>query len=56
MIHPKIESAPAPLIKILSHSNARRIQEFGGERLPHTWEDEPFVDVQKPFQSGVDCR
>ena len=30
----KIESAPAPLVKILSHGNAERVRESGDDAIP----------------------
>ncbi|MGB6326941.1 MAG: hypothetical protein WBG11_14520, partial [Methylocella sp.] len=32
-IHPELESAAAPLVKIVSRGNARRTPESGGEQL-----------------------
>ncbi|HEV2040864.1 MAG TPA: hypothetical protein VGT81_12590, partial [Casimicrobiaceae bacterium] len=32
-IHPELESAPAPLVKIVFRGNARRTPESGGEQL-----------------------
>ena len=36
-IHPELESAPAPLVKIVSRGNDRRTPESGGEQLQNTY-------------------
>ncbi|MGB7965138.1 MAG: hypothetical protein WCF64_02680, partial [Methylocella sp.] len=49
-IHPELESAAAPLVKIVSRGNARRTPESGGEQLPFKAE---FLDPLKILGSST---